>query len=298
MHIFRPFHSELAVDTCTDTVSNTRMRAVLRGCDRRDIILVDNTDAREHLLRVHTATYLDRIDTLMRQIVGTSEIYSVGKHSDVSVCANSNLVAYEGIMCVIAAVECNQHAFCALPMPGHHAYADYGSGFCLYNNVMVGVRYLQSLRPCKVAIVDWDVHHGDGTHSLLHDDSVLFISLYQLNIFPQSAQRAVPGNNIHHFPYNAHTGSAAYIERFEEYALPLLQEYQPEVVFISCGFDAHHLDAYAQTNLEAADFGVLTRYLVQLPSTPRIISVLEGGYDIVALEECTRCHLQALTSTL
>jgi acetoin utilization deacetylase AcuC-like enzyme len=199
-----------------------------------------------------------------------------------------------------------QRAFAAVRPPGHHAEPDRAMGFCLFSNIAIGARYLQAWHGVgKIAIVDFDVHHGNGTQEAFYaDPSVLFISLHQhpRTLYPgsgidyETGQGAGQGTTMN-IAMEPGCGDASYLEAFHSRVLPALDAYRPEVLLISAGFDGHRDDPLAQINLSEEAFGQMTALLVQAADIHcggRIVSTLEGGYNLRALGRGVVRHLMAL----
>jgi acetoin utilization deacetylase AcuC-like enzyme len=197
-------------------------------------------------------------------------------------------------------------AFAAVRPPGHHAEHDRAMGFCLFNNIAIAAKYLQRRRGVHhLAIVDFDVHHGNGTQSAFEDDpSVLFISIHQhpKTCYPgtgyESEVGGGPGRGATlNIPMEVGAGDERYFAEFQSKVLPKLDHFKPEVLLISAGFDAHADDPLAQIELSDQAFETMTRMLVDVANTHcggRIISALEGGYDLAALGRCVVRHLDAM----
>ena len=193
-----------------------------------------------------------------------------------------------------------QNAFCAVRPPGHHAEKNKAMGFCIYNNVAVGAHYLiEKYKFNKIAIVDFDVHHGNGTQNIFHDnEKVLYISTHQYPYYPGTGTEQEKGkyNNIFNIPLPAGTTSEEYLNAYE-FVLKKLKEFKPEFILFSAGFDAHKDDPLAQFQLESKDFYDLTKRTLSLTkifSEGKVVSILEGGYDLNALQEGTEMHVKAL----
>jgi len=193
-----------------------------------------------------------------------------------------------------------QNAFCAVRPPGHHAEKNKAMGFCIYNNVAVGAHYLiEKYKFNKIAIVDFDVHHGNGTQNIFHDnEKVLYISTHQYPYYPGTGTEQEKGkyNNIFNIPLPAGTTSEEYLNAYE-FVLKKLKEFKPEFILFSAGFDAHKDDPLAQFQLKSKDFYELTKRtlsLVKVFSEGKVVSILEGGYDLNALQESTEMHVRAL----
>jgi acetoin utilization deacetylase AcuC-like enzyme len=191
-------------------------------------------------------------------------------------------------------------AFCVVRPPGHHATTDEAMGFCLFNNIAVGALHALAAHGLeRVAIVDFDVHHGNGTQAIFeHDRRVLFASSHQLPLYPGTGASDETGDgNIVNAPLPPDAGSALFRAAWTERLLPAVDAFKPQLLMISAGFDAHRLDPLAQLQLDAADFTWITEELVALAKRHcggRIVSTLEGGYDLAALAESSVAHVGAL----
>jgi len=192
------------------------------------------------------------------------------------------------------------NAFCAVRPPGHHAERNKAMGFCIYNNVAVGAHYLlEKYKFNKVAIIDFDVHHGNGTQDIFYDnEKVLYISTHQYPYYPGTGGDKEKGkyNNIFNIPLPAGTTSEEYLNAYE-FVLKKIKEFKPEFILLSAGFDAHKDDPLAQLQLTSKDFYNLTKRtlnLAKLYCEGKVVSILEGGYDLNALQESTEMHVNAL----
>ena len=193
-----------------------------------------------------------------------------------------------------------QNAFCAVRPPGHHAERNKAMGFCIYNNVAVGAQYLlDKYKLNKVAIVDFDVHHGNGTQDIFYDnEKVLYISTHQYPFYPGTGGDNEKGkyNNIFNVPLPAGTTSEEYLNAYE-FVLKKLKEFKPEFILFSAGFDAHENDPLAQFQLKSKDFYELTKRTLSLAKSccnGKVVSILEGGYDLNALKESVDYHVKSL----
>lgn len=195
-----------------------------------------------------------------------------------------------------------RRAFCAVRPPGHHASADTPMGFCLFNNVAVAAAHaLEKHGLARVAIVDFDVHHGNGTQAIFGSDArVMFLSSHQSPLYPGTGSANEHGvGNVINRPLPPGTGSLGFRDAWRDSLLPALNGFRPQMLFISAGFDGHRRDPLAGLELEADDFHWLTTELVEIAdrqASGRIVSTLEGGYDLAALRECTIAHVGALLS--
>jgi acetoin utilization deacetylase AcuC-like enzyme len=213
--------------------------------------------------------------------------------------------ALTGIGGAIAAVDAvftgkADNAFVAARPPGHHAERDKAMGFCFFNNAAIAARHAQKAHGAeRVAIVDWDVHHGNGTQDIFFDDpSVLFCSTHQMPLYPGSGAKDETGaGNIVNAPLSMNDGSDHFRDAFKSRVLPRVADFRPDVIIISAGFDAHHRDPLAQINLVADDFDWATAKLMELSeksANNRVVSLLEGGYDLTGLAESAATHIYRL----
>ena len=192
------------------------------------------------------------------------------------------------------------NAFCAVRPPGHHAEKDKAMGFCIYNNVAVGANYLiEKYKYNKIAIIDFDVHHGNGTQDIFYDnEKVLYISTHQYPYYPGSGSEKEKGNfdNVLNIPLKAGTTSEEYLNAYE-IVLNKLKTFKPEFLLFSAGFDAHIDDPLAQLMLCSEDFYKITKRTLECSRSfckGRVVSILEGGYDLRALQSSTKRHVDAL----
>ena len=210
--------------------------------------------------------------------------------------------AVGSIITAIDGVQNNEfkNAFCAVRPPGHHAEKNKAMGFCIYNNVAAGANYLiKKYKLKKVAIIDFDVHHGNGTQDIFYDnEKVLYISTHQFPYYPGSGTEQQKGkhNNIFNIPLPAGTTSEEYLNAYE-CVLKRIEEFKPEFILLSAGFDAHKDDPLAQFQLESKDFYEITKRTLELSKLycdGKVVSILEGGYDLIALQESSEMHVKAL----
>ena len=224
---------------------------------------------------------------------------------DTIVSPGSKNATSDAVGSIIAAIDGVQNkefknAFCAVRPPGHHAEKNKAMGFCIFNNVAVGANYLiNKYQLNKVAIIDFDVHHGNGTQDIFHDnEKVLYISTHQFPFYPGSGTEQEKGkyNNIFNIPLPAGTTSEEYLNAYE-FVLKKIEEFKPEFILLSAGFDAHKDDPLAQFQLKSIDFYEITKRTLELSKlhcNGKIVSILEGGYDLNALKESTEMHVNAL----
>ena len=192
------------------------------------------------------------------------------------------------------------NAFCAVRPPGHHAEADRAMGFCLFNNAVIAARHAQQKHGAeRVAVVDWDVHHGNGTQAIVWaDPSIFYASTHQMPLYPGTGDPSETGaGNILNVPLSPGAGSDEFEVAFDEAILPALERFAPDFIVISAGFDAHWRDPLASINLREADFAYATGALMELAARRcrgRIVSTLEGGYDLEGLSASVAAHVETL----
>lgn len=192
------------------------------------------------------------------------------------------------------------NAFCAVRPPGHHAESHRAMGFCLLNNAAIGARWAQRKHGVdRVAIVDWDVHHGNGTQEIVWaDPTILYASTHQMPLYPGTgAANETGAGNIVNVPLAPGAGSDAFRHAFNKRIVPALTEFRPDLIVISAGFDAHRRDPLAEINLSEEDFAWATKQLMTVAddsSGGRLVSVLEGGYDLEALSDSVAAHVAVL----
>lgn len=269
-------------------------------------LLIDSAPT-ETIRFVHTSQHLKFVKDRCEQAGESGSVFL--DQGDTTVSSNSYDVALLAAGGIIAAVDavCSgvlTNAFCAIRPPGHHAESNSPMGFCLFNNVAIAARYAQQKYKIRnVAIVDWDVHHGNGTQEIFYNDpSVFFISLHQFPFYPGTGARSERGAGkgegfTLNCPMKAGSNEADYLHAFKNEIVPVLNTYQPELILISAGFDAHRDDPLANINLTENSFGIFTEILTELAakySNNKIVSVLEGGYNLNAMSKSVQQHLEIL----
>jgi acetoin utilization deacetylase AcuC-like enzyme len=283
--------------------SPARLRAVLEALDQDRFATVDRVEApratREQLLRVHTPIHVDRILAI------TPESDTVRLDEDTLMSpasAEAGLRAAGAVVAAVDAVMTGQalRAFCAVRPPGHHATPDTAMGFCLFNNIAVGAAHALAAHGLKrVAIADFDVHHGNGTQDIFQrEPRVLFISTHQQPLYPGTGHPSEHGvGNIVNASLSPGEGSYEFRTLWNDVLLPRLHAFKPQLVLVSAGFDAHLRDPLANLELQAEDYAWITERLVDLAHAHaggRLVSTLEGGYDLQALAASASAHVSAL----
>jgi acetoin utilization deacetylase AcuC-like enzyme len=251
----------------------------------------------EQLARVHAPQYIEAIRAASPQqgLVYLDPDTAMNPHT-----LNAALRAAGAVILAVDLVMAGKVAnvFCAVRPPGHHAESARAMGFCIFNNVAVGVAHAMAQYGLhRIAIADFDVHHGNGTEEIFHDDPrVMLCSTFQHPFYPHKG--ADSGNeHIINVPLPAGTGSAAFREAVTAYWLPALERFKPEMLFVSAGFDAHRDDDMAQLNLLDADYAWVTQQIKDVAQQfchGRIVSVLEGGYELNALGRSAQAHIKVM----
>lgn len=253
---------------------------------------------RGQLLRVHTPG-------LLQTVLDTHPTQAIMLDPDTVLSPASDQAALRVAGAAVAAVDAViggpvQRAFCAVRPPGHHATADTAMGFCLFNGIAVAAAHAIARHGLeRVAIADFDVHHGNGTQAIFeHDPRVLYLSSHQMPLYPDTGYRNERGvGNIVNLPLPPDAGSDAFRAAWREQLLPAMDAFKPQLLLVSAGFDGHQRDPLAQLQLQADDYAWLTTQLVaiaQRHAHGRVVSTLEGGYDLQALRECSIAHVGAL----
>ena len=251
------------------------------------------------LIKTHTSHYIDQVNKSFPKkgynFLDGDTIVSPGSKDASKDAVGSIITAIDGVQ-----NKEFKNAFCAVRPPGHHAEKEKAMGFCIFNNVAVGANYLiEKYKYNKIAIIDFDVHHGNGTQDIFYDnEKVLFISTHQYPYYPGSGSEKEKGNfnNVLNIPLEAGTSAEKYLNAYEN-VLNKVREFKPEFLLFSAGFDAHIDDPLAQLQLSSEDFYKITKRTLEI-SKPfcngNVVSILEGGYDLKALQESTKRHVDAL----
>ena len=253
----------------------------------------------KYLKIAHESDYIDEVE---------NSFPKKGLHfldGDTIVSPGSRQASSDAVASIITAIDSVQNkefknVFCPVRPPGHHAEKDKAMGFCIYNNVAVGAHYLiEKYKFNKIAIIDFDVHHGNGTQNIFYDnEKVLYISTHQYPFYPGTGANNEKGkhDNILNIPLPAGTNSEEYLNAYE-HVLKKLKEFKPEFLLFSAGFDAHQDDPLAQFKLRSKDFYDITKRTLKVINESvnnKVVSILEGGYDLNALKESSEYHLKAL----
>ena len=285
-----------------------RLESILEAIQRIDEIPIDLKEAPiaqySDINLVHPQPYLDEIFSMIpsQGLVGIEK----EPYADTLLCPNSKEAILRACGSGISASKDlmngnSKRIFCAVRPPGHHAETSRVNGFCFINNAAVAARFMQfHYNIKKIAIIDFDVHHGNGTQEIFYDDeTVLYGSIHQHPLFPGTGLESETGvGNIFNAPIDSGTTSEAFLKTFKEKILVNVDLFEPEVIIISAGFDAHQRDPLATINLNSEDYFSMTQDIAEIAnrhSKGRVISFLEGGYDLVALSESIQAHFKGLS---
>ena len=282
------------IDRVTAVIEN------FKKIDNKNLIWKKPNDYDQSILsKTHSSNYIDQVQNSFP----TKGLFFLD--GDTVVSPGSKDATKDAVGSIIAAIDGVENkefknAFCCVRPPGHHAEKEKAMGFCIYNNVAVGANYLiEKYKYKKIAIIDFDVHHGNGTQDIFYNNkNVLYISTHQYPYYPGSGSEKENGkfNNILNIPLSAGTTAEQYLNAYE-HVLNKIQEFKPEFILFSAGFDAHIDDPLAQLRLSSEDFYIITKRTLEI-SKPfcngNVVSILEGGYDLRALQKSTQRHVDAL----
>lgn len=282
--------SALRLSAIDDGLISSGLWDFIRGVDAPEV-------TQTQLMRVHTAKHLANMDAAMPRQgyarLDPDTVVSPGTMKAAKRAAGAVVLAVDLLM----SGEIN-NAFCGVRPPGHHAESNRALGFCVYNNIAVGAAHaLEEHGLKKIAIVDFDVHQGNGTEDIfIGNDRVLYCSIFQHPFFPYTPP---PDNSerVVSIPLKATAKSAEFRSAVNDHWLPALERFQPEMIFISAGFDAHRDDDMSYVSLTDADFKWVTELMVHMAecyASGRIVSVLEGGYELQSLARCVETHMRVL----
>ncbi len=253
----------------------------------------------DQLTRIHVPAHVERI----LSGIPKQGYYAIDGDTIVSPQSGEAALRAAGAVCAAVDVVLQDQAstaFCAIRPPGHHAEPSQSMGFCLFGNAAIGAAHARMAHGLeRVAVIDFDVHHGNGTQAAFErDPAYLYISTHQAYIYPGTGRRSERGvGNIINVPLTAGSGSAELREAWREDIEPALQQFKPQLILISAGFDAHYLDPLAELNFNEDDYGWLTERIVAVARKfcqGRVVSVLEGGYNLSALTASAAAHVSAL----
>ena len=292
-HITGSGHPE-KIDRVTAIIDN------FKKVDNKNIIWKKSIKFDEYFLnKTHSKDYINHVKHSFPKkglvFLDGDTIVSPGSKDATTDAVGSIITAIDGVQ-----NKEFKNAFCAVRPPGHHAEKDKAMGFCIYNNVAVGANYLiEKYKYKKVAIIDFDVHHGNGTQDIFYNNKkVLYISTHQYPYYPGSGSAKETGkfDNVLNIPLEAGTTSEEYLNAYEN-VLSKVKQFKPEFLLFSAGFDAHIDDPLAQLRLSSEDFYKITKKTLEY-SKPfcdgRVVSILEGGYDLKALQNSSERHVDAL----
>jgi len=294
-HDTGPGHPE-----CSD-----RLRAVIGAFEAEEFALLERRLAPratlDQIAAVHDRGY---VEAVLEAIPEQGHVLLDG---DTTASPGSGEAALRAAGALIAAIDAvvageGANAFCAVRPPGHHAESDQAMGFCLFNNVAIGAEHARRAHGLdRIAVIDFDVHHGNGTqHMFERDPRLFYASTHQWPLYPGTGASEERGcGNIVNAPLPPGAGSAEFREAMTARILPALERFQPDLIIISAGFDAHAADPLAMLELVEADYGWVTKALADLAAVHcggRLVSALEGGYDLAALSRSAAAHVRSLMS--
>ena len=283
-----------------------RLESILKSIKEMKELKIEFKDAPivdlNHVFLVHPKSHIEKIFSTIPEsgFLGVEN----EPYADTILCPNSKNAILRscgaGIEAADQLINENKRVFCAIRPPGHHAETTKAMGFCFINNIAVTAKYLQKKHEVKkIAIIDFDVHHGNGTQEIFYrDKNIAYASSHEFPLFPGTGAEEETGvGNIFNATIKSGTNGKEFLKIFESKILKNVDKFKPEVILISAGFDAHFRDPLATINLESKDFFDVTKKIVDLANihcNGKIISFLEGGYDLLALEESIKEHLRGL----
>ena len=284
-----------------------RLKAVLNGLEAEEFSLLQRREAPraeiEWIVRAHGRGFVDRM------LAAVPKSGHAALDGDTIISPGSGEAALRAAGAVCAAVDAvmtgeARNAFCAVRPPGHHAEREIAMGFCVFNNVAIGAYHARAKHGIRrAAVVDFDVHHGNGTQAMFWDDAELFYaSTHQFPLYPGTGAANERGkhNNVVNVPLPPMADGHVFREQFTAQIAPALRKFKPEIVLISAGFDAHEADPLASLRFREADYHWATAELIKVAAEScrgRVVSTLEGGYDLNALAHSAAAHVRALMTT-
>ncbi len=281
------------LDCILRSIKSSDLRVKFKEAPQVDLGTVSLVHPKEHIEEIFANIPREGIIGVEKEPYADTMLCPYSKNAILRSCGS-------GIAACDDLIKNNERVFCAIRPPGHHAETVRANGFCFINNVAVAARYLQKkYKVGKVAIIDFDVHHGNGTQEIFYKDkSVAYGSSHEFPLFPGTGAENETGvGNIYNATLKAGLKSKEFQEIFEKKVLTPVEKFKPEVILISAGFDAHKRDPLANINLESSDFFTITKKIIEIAnihSKGRVISFLEGGYDLQALSESIIEHLKGL----
>ncbi len=287
----------------------SRLESILRKFKNTGLIdklkIIEPPSASEELIAcVHSEDYITSVKEICEKGGGDLDPDTVCSRDSFSAALFAAGAVIKGIDLIFKQEIDN--AFCMVRPPGHHARPSQAMGFCLFNNIAIGARYIERHYKLRhILIVDWDVHHGNGTEEIFYEEaSVFYISLHQYPHYPGTGSQEFTGAgkgkgyNLN-IPMHAGSGDSEYINAFQDIIVPRLNKFKPEFILISSGFDGHRDDPLSSINLTESGYYEMTAILkdsARIYSGGRILSVLEGGYNLLSLANSAYSHLEALLS--
>ena len=299
-------------DTGRHPESPTRLRSITAKLNEQKLLqnrplgkVVAATQ--EQLLRVHAAGHIARVERFCRDGGGRIEADTVCSRQSYEAAIRAAGSACNAVDEVVHTEAKDRRALCLVRPPGHHALANDPMGFCLFNNVAIAARHAQKTHGLqRVLIIDWDVHHGNGTQDIFYEDGeVHFFSAHRFPFYPGSGDSNETGQGkglgtVFNLPVKFGTARRDYLARFQSMLIDAAKRCKPEIVLLSAGFDAHAKDPVGSLGLESEDFHKLSESVIGVANEycgGKIVSLLEGGYNVDALAECVAIHLTELDKT-